>query len=60
MSTLIGENVAGGNQGDTILFEGLKLSGSHRYNLLSPEWKKVGIGYAIQDGNVYLVQIFGN
>ena len=59
-SDLIGENVAGGNQSDSVLFEWLKLSGGHRYNMLFPEWKKIGIGYAARDGQVYLVQVFGN
>ena len=59
-SDLIGENVAGGNQSDSILFEWLKLSGWHRYNMLFPEWKKIGVGYATGDWQVYLVQVFGN
>lgn len=66
--TSVGENIAGGSKiigsdtspiSDIILTDGLELSGSHRYNMLRPDWTKVGIGYATANGKSYYVQIFG-
>jgi uncharacterized protein YkwD len=55
----VGENVAGGNVSDIALQDGLEESGSHRYNMIDPSWTKAGIGYALKDGKVYMVQVFG-
>ncbi len=56
----IGENVAGWNVSDLNLQDGLEESGSHRHNMIDERWKKVGIGYVLQNGKTYLVQLFGN
>ncbi len=53
------ENVAGGNISDLSLQDGLEESGSHRYNMINPIWKHIGIGYVLKDGRTYLVQVFG-
>ncbi len=55
----IGENVAGGNVSDLSLQDGLEESGSHKYNMINPNWKHIGIGYVLRNGRTYLVQIFG-
>jgi len=52
--------VAGGWVSDIALQDLLEESGSHRYNMISPEWKSVGIGYVLRDKKTYIVQIFGN
>ena len=56
---IIGENVAWGNVSDISLQDGLEESGSHRMNMLDPDWGHVGIGYVLKNGRTYLVQIFG-
>ena len=56
----VGENLAGGQPTAAEAFDGWMSSPSHRYNLLSPEWKETGIG--IRRGGslrVYWVQEFG-
>ncbi len=55
----IGENVAWGNVSDTSLQDWLEESGSHRSNMIDPDWWHVGIGYVLKNGRTYLVQIFG-
>ena len=55
----IGENVAWGNVSDISLQDGLEESGSHRSNMIDPDWGHVGIGYVLRNGRTYLVQIFG-
>lgn len=59
-SRSVGENVAGWWISDIGLQDLLEESGSHRYNMINPEWKSIGIGYVIQDKKTYIVQIFGN
>lgn len=54
----IGENVAGGNISYKILLVGLSKSGGHRANMLDT-WSTMGVGYAVKDGQVYYVQVFG-
>lgn len=54
----VGENIAGGNINYKALLIGLANSGGHRANMLD-SWKKMGIGYTVQDGQVYYVQVFG-
>lgn len=58
-SRSIGENVAGGGISDIGLQDLLEESGSHRYNMVNPEWNSVGIGYVLKDGQTYIVEIFG-
>lgn len=58
-SGAIGENIASWNVSDPFLQKGLEDSGSHRMNMLRSEWKKIWIGYAIKNGQTYVVQIFG-
>lgn len=55
---MIGENLARGYTSDSELFESFLHSGGHRWNILNPEWRKVGIGYSIYNGMVYVVQVF--
>ena len=55
----IWENVAWGNVSDKSLQDGLEESGSHRSNMIDPDWWYVGIGYVLRNGRTYLVQIFG-
>lgn len=59
ISGSIWENVAGWNVSDMSLQDGLEESGSHRYNMIDSRWKKIGIGYVLQNGKTYIVQIFG-
>jgi uncharacterized protein YkwD len=54
----IGENIAGGNINFKMLLVGLANSGGHRANILD-DWKKMGVGYAVKDGQVYYGQVFG-
>lgn len=54
----IGENIAGGNIRFSALLIGLANSGGHRANMLD-NWTKMGVGYAVKDGQVYYVQVFG-
>jgi uncharacterized protein YkwD len=54
----IGENVAGGTFSFKYLLVGLANSGGHRANMLDT-WAKMGVGYAVKDGQVYYVQVFG-
>lgn len=44
---------------DFALQDGLEESGSHRHNMLNPDWKKVGIGYGVSGKDIFIVQIFG-
>ncbi len=53
-----GENLSMADTLERALW-GLETSLSHRYNLLLRRWKKVGIGVATIDGEVYVVQLFG-
>ncbi|HUU82239.1 MAG TPA: CAP domain-containing protein [Phycisphaerae bacterium] len=56
----VGENLAAGQPTAAEAFEGWMNSKSHRYNLLSPEWRETGIG--VRRGGslrVYWVQEFG-
>jgi uncharacterized protein YkwD len=55
----IWENVAWGNVSDKSLQDGLEESGSHRSNMIDPDWGHVGIGYILRNGRTYLVEIFG-
>lgn len=59
VSGSVWENVAWWNISDMSLQDGLEESGSHRYNMINPKWKSVGIGYVLKDGKTYLVQVFG-
>lgn len=43
---------------DIALADGLELSGSHKYNMIRPDWEKVGIWYATKNGKAYYVQVF--
>jgi len=54
----IGENIAGGNINFRVLLVGLANSGGHRANMLE-SWTKIGIGYAVKNGQVYYAQVFG-
>lgn len=58
LQSALGENIAYGTISDLALQDGLEESGSHRYNMLRGEWKKIGIGYALSGGKTYLVQVF--
>ncbi|MDD5198011.1 MAG: CAP domain-containing protein [Candidatus Gracilibacteria bacterium] len=55
---VIGENIAGGNISFKVLLIGLANSGGHRANMLD-DWKNIGIGYVVKDGQVYYTQVFG-
>lgn len=41
-----------------MLLVGLANSGGHRANMLD-NWTKMGIGYAVKNGQVYYTQVFG-
>jgi uncharacterized protein YkwD len=60
LSGAIGENVAWGNVSGLALQDGLEESGSHRANMIDPEWTKVGIGYRVQWDQTYMVHIFSD
>ena len=55
----IGENVAWGNISDLSLQDWLEESGSHRHAMVEDKYKKIGIGYVLNNWKTYLVQIFG-
>ncbi|GAB0174887.1 MAG: hypothetical protein HHAS10_07660 [Candidatus Altimarinota bacterium] len=55
----IGENIGYGTVSDLSLEDGLEESGVHRMNILQDAWNRVGIGYGVNEGKVYLVHIFG-
>ena len=55
----IGENIGYGTVSDLSLQDGLEESGVHRINMLQDAWTRVGIGYGVDNGKVYLVHIFG-
>lgn len=59
ISGSVWENVAGWNVSDISLQDWLEESGSHRHNMIHPNWKKIGIGYVLKNGNTFLVQVFG-
>jgi uncharacterized protein YkwD len=54
----IWENVAGGNISDISLEDWLEESGSHRYNMINPKWRHIGLGYVLKDKKTYLCQLF--
>lgn len=57
----LGENVSGGrNVNLQKLANGIFDSPAHRYNLLFPAWRQIGIAYGEKDGNQYLVQVFSD
>ncbi len=58
VSGFIWENVAGWNISDISLQDWLEESGSHRYNMINPKWKHIGLGYILKDKKTYLCQIF--
>lgn len=58
IASSLGENVAWGNVGADFLLIGLANSGGHRENMLG-DWKKLGIGYVVKNGQVYFAQVFG-
>lgn len=47
------------NVSDLFLQDWLEESGSHRYSMLGDKYKKIGIGYVLNNWKTYLVQIFG-
>lgn len=59
-TTSLWENVAGWSVGDLYLYEELLLSGTHRFNILRSDWKKVWIWMALSNGKVYYVQLFSD
>jgi uncharacterized protein YkwD len=59
IDSTIGENIGYGTVSDISLQDGLEESWVHKYNMLQPNWRKIGIGYGIKDGKVHLVQVFG-
>lgn len=59
--TKIAENIAWWmNTGGIALQDGLEESGSHRHAMVSPDYTKVWIGYAVIGESTYLVQVFSN
>jgi rare lipoprotein A len=54
----IGENIGYGTVSDLSLQDGLEESGVHKINMLQSVWSKVGVGYGVNEGKVYLVHIF--
>lgn len=59
ISWSIAENVSKWNISHLYLQDWLEESGSHRYAMIKPLFKKIGIGYAIKNWKTYLVQVFG-
>lgn len=55
---VVGENIAGGNINFKVLLIGLANSGGHRANMLD-DWKNMGVGYVVKNGQVYYTQVFG-
>ena len=55
----LGENIGYGTVSDLTLQDGLEESGVHRNNILLSSWKKVWVGYGVNNGKVYLVHVFG-
>ncbi len=55
-----GENIANGYSDAASVSYGWKTSQGHYDNMVSPYFKKMGVGMATVDGNRYWVQIFTN
>lgn len=53
----LGENVGRGHSAES-LHTAFMASGSHRGNILDPEWTEVGIGVVIADDRIWVTQIF--
>lgn len=53
----VGENVGRGPSVDAI-HAALMASPSHRANILDPRWSQIGIGVVVQDGTVWVTQVF--
>lgn len=56
----VGENIAWGYWDAASVSEGWKNSPGHYANMISSNFSKIGIGYAVVDGERYWVQIFTN
>lgn len=54
----VGENIAWGYWDAASVSEGWKNSPGHYANMISSNFSKIGIGYAVVDGERYWVQIF--
>jgi uncharacterized protein YkwD len=55
------ENIAGWiNVSDIVLQDWLEESWSHRFTMLVPTVKKIGIGYVLKKNKTYLVQVFSD
>ncbi|MBJ93459.1 MAG: hypothetical protein CMP23_03190 [Rickettsiales bacterium] len=57
-----GENIAlGSPDAETVVFDGWLYSPPHRDNMLLPDWRELGIGFAVNDiGQPLWVQNFGD
>ena len=56
----LGENVAYGYTNAVSVSEGWKNSPGHYANMISSDYTKIGIGYAVVNGTYYWTQIFSN
>lgn len=55
-----GENIAWGYWDAASVSEGWKNSPGHYANMISSDFSKIGVGYAVVDGERYWVQLFTN
>ena len=53
----VGENVGRGPSAGAI-HQGFMNSPSHRDNILDPDWTQVGIGVVVQDGQMWVTEVF--
>lgn len=55
-----GENIAAGYSSSQSVMEGWRSSSGHYQNIISPKFKKIGIGVNIVNNQYYWVQIFSD
>ena len=55
-----GENIAWGQKTPTQVMQGWMNSDGHRKNILSDSFGRLGVGYVVQNGRAYWVQMFAD
>ena len=55
-----GENIAKGQRTPEQVVDGWMKSDGHRENLLSADFGRLGVGYHVENGRTYWVQLFAN
>lgn len=55
-----GENIAKGQRTPEQVVDGWMKSDGHRENLLSADFGRLGVGYHVENGRTYWVQLFAD